>query len=131
MSEYAKPLPQIDALTKGFWEHARAGKLAVQVCLACGDAHFPACPVCPECLSDRQEWRATSGRGRLESWVEFHRAYWPGFAAELPYRACLVKLEEGPILISNLVGDPAEIGDPVHAVFEKVTDAVTLPKFSR
>ncbi len=131
MSEYAKPLPQIDALTKGFWEHARAGKLAVQVCLACEDAHFPACPVCPECLSDRQEWRATSGRGRLESWVEFHRAYWPGFAAELPYRACLVKLEEGPILISNLVGDPAEIGDPVHAVFEKITDAVTLPKFSR
>ncbi len=128
---YNKPLPQIDALTRGFWEHARAGRLAIQVCDACGHAHFPASPVCPECLSDRQQWKPTGGRGILESFVEFHRAYWPGFQQELPYRVGLVRLAEGPLLLSNLVGAEAKVGDAVHAVFEKVTGEVTLPKFTR
>ena len=131
MSEtYAKPLPEITPLTAGFWEHARAGRLSVQVCQNCGDIHFPASPVCPACLSDAQEWRPASGRGTLESWVEFHRAYWPGFQADLPYRACLVRLEEGPLLLSNLVGADGTIGDAVHVVFERVTEAITLPKFT-
>jgi len=104
----------------------------VQVCGNCGDAHFPPSPVCPECLSDAQDWKPVSGRGTLESWVEFHRAYWPGFAAELPYSACLVRLAEGPLLISNLVGDTtsAKLGAAVHVVFETVTETLSLPKFA-
>jgi uncharacterized OB-fold protein len=128
---YDKPLPKIDAVNRGFWEHARAQRLAMQKCRACGDLHFPPGPVCPNCLSEDQEWMPVSGRGWLESWVEFHRAYWPGFAGELPYRACLIRLEEGPILISNLVGPPAECGDAVTVVFDPVTPEVTLPKFTR
>jgi uncharacterized OB-fold protein len=128
---YDKPLPQITPLTKGFWDFAKQERLAMQVCQACGDIHFPASPVCPKCLGDAQEWQPVSGRGRLESWVEFHRAYWPGFAGDLPYRVCLVKLDEGPLLVSNLVGEDAAIGDAVRVVFEPVTDAVTLPKFRR
>lgn len=128
---YDKPLPVITPLTRGFWEHAKQGKLAMQVCTDCGDIHFPPSPVCPKCLSDAQEWRPVSGRGQLESWVEFHRAYWPGFAADLPYRVCLVKLDEGPLLASNLVGEQPEIGAPVEVVFERVTDEVTLPKWRR
>ena len=128
---YNKPLPQIDALTRGFWEHARAGKLAVQVCDACGDKHFPASPVCPNCLRDKQQWRPASGRGTLESWVEFHRAYWPGFQGDLPYRVALVRLAEGPLMLTNMVGDMPKIGDAVQAVFDKVTDDVTLPQFTK
>ncbi len=128
---YAKPLPAITPLTQGFWDHAKLHRLAMQVCTACGDVHFPASPVCRKCLSEAQEWRPVSGRGRLESWVEFHRSYWPGFAADLPYRACLVKLDEGPLLISNLVGEVPPIGHAVQVVFEKVTAEVTLPKFKR
>lgn len=128
---YDKPLPVIDALTKGFWDLAKARRLAAQVCDACGDVHFPASPVCPKCLGEDQAWRPVSGRGRLESWVEYHRAYWPGFVAELPYRVCLIQLEEGPLLVSNLVGEPAEVGDAVQVVFEDVTDEITLPKFRR
>jgi uncharacterized protein len=128
---YGKPLPDITPLTKGFWDYARQHLLALQTCTACGDVHFPASPVCPICLSDAQIWRPVSGLGRLESWVEFHRAYWPGFAADLPYRVCLIKLDEGPLMISNLVGEQPEIGDPVKVVFETVTDDIALPKFTR
>lgn len=129
---YNKPLPQITPLDRPFWEHAQRSELVVQRCDACGDLHVPASPVCPSCLSSEQSWKQMSGRGTLESWVDFHRAYWDGFKEELPYRVCLIKLEEGPLLVSNLVaGDGVvEIGVEVHVVFEKATDEITLPKFA-
>jgi uncharacterized OB-fold protein len=130
---YEKPLPQPDALSAPFWENAHKGKLSVQACEDCGDRHFPPTPVCPHCLSSRQSWQAVSGRGTLLSWTVFHRAYWPAFQHELPYAVCLVRLEEGPVLVSNFAsGEPTEglaAGRPVEAVFEKITDEVTLPKF--
>lgn len=130
---YAKPLPRVDALTKPFWELARDHKLAVQACADCGDRHFPPSPVCPACLSKEQEWEIVSGRGTLVSWVQFHRAYWPGFTPDLPYDVCLVALDEGPMMVSNLVGaadGEAAVGARVEVTFEKVTDAFTLPKFT-
>ncbi len=130
MDTYTKPLPRPNALTRPFWDHARAGRLAVQRCEACGDRHFPASPVCPHCNSDRQSWEPVSGRGTLESWVEFHRAYWPGFTDDVPYDVCLVRLEEGPLLVSNLIGGTAgaKLGEAVELVFDRVTDEITLPK---
>jgi uncharacterized OB-fold protein len=128
---YDKPLPKINEVNQGFWDNARAGKLSVQQCKACGDKRYPPSPVCPKCLSPNQEWVAVSGKAALESWVDFHRAYWDGFKGDLPYRVCLVRLAEGPVMVSNLVGpsDHAKIGAAVEVVFDAVTDDVTLPKF--
>ena len=128
---YAKPLPHLDALNRPFWEHAREGRLAVQVCADCGDRHFPPSPVCPNCLGADQNWQPVSGRGTLESWIDVHRAYWPGFSDELPYRVCLVRLQEGVLLVSNLAGESGEarLGAAVQAVFEPATAEITLPKF--
>ncbi len=129
---YNKPLPRIDTLNKPFWDAAKQNRLVVQCCTACGDTRFPPSPVCPRCLSPDQTWKDASGRGTLQSWVEFHRAYWDGFKPELPYKVCLVQLEEGPLLVSNLVGSDAnaKLGAPVRVVFEPATDEVTLPKFT-
>jgi uncharacterized OB-fold protein len=131
---YGKPLPDSsDPLTAPFWAHARARQLAVQRCAQCGDLHFPPTQVCPICLAEHQEWRVVSGRGSVLSWVRFHRAYWPGFQRELPYDVCLITLDEGPTLLSNLVDPPEDgirTGLRVHAVFEEVTPDVTLPKFA-
>ncbi|MBR0656152.1 Zn-ribbon domain-containing OB-fold protein [Plastoroseomonas arctica] len=128
----AKPRPKIDNVNRGFWDNARAQKFSVQKCAACADVHFPGSPVCPRCLSENQSWVEISGRGTLLSWARFHRAYWVSFRADLPYLVCLVGLEEGPLLVSNLVGVESEdiiIGADVDAVFEKVDDELTLPKF--
>jgi len=128
---YSKPLPRLDPLIRPFWEHAKAGRLAVQRCDDCGDRHFPPSPICPACNSDRQSWTPVSGRGTLESWVAFHRAYWPGFQPDLPYDVCLVRLAEGPLLVSNLLGgaEGAKLGAAVEVVFDPVTDTITLPKW--
>jgi uncharacterized OB-fold protein len=131
--EYRKPLPKLDPINRGFWEHARDEKLAVQACPACGDRRLPPSPVCPTCLGDKQEWAVVSGKGTLLSWITFHRAYWPGFSPELPYDVCLVQLDEGPILVSNLVGTEGrevQVGGRVQVVFERATDEITLPKFT-
>lgn len=128
----AKPRPRIDSVSRGFWDNARAGRLSVQRCDECADLHFPGSPVCPKCLSESQSWVPVSGRGTLLSWVRFHRAYWDGFHADLPYLVALVGLEEGPMLMTNIVGAAPEdlkIGQGVEAVFDKVDEEVTLPKF--
>ena len=131
MDTIAKPLPRLDPLTRPFWEHAQAGRLAVQVCDACGDKHFPPSPICPNCNSDAQSWQPVSGGGTLESWVTFHRAYWPGFAPDLPYDVCLVRLAEGPLILGNIDGDTASarLGAAVEVWFDPVSDEVTLPKW--
>ena len=129
---YNKPLPRIDALTAPFWAAAKQGKLLLQHCPTCGDIRFPPGPVCPKCLAGNQDWIESSGKGVLESWIDMHRAYWDGFKSDLPYRVCLVSLEEGPVIVSNLIDrtENLRIGAPVKVVFDAVTDDVTLPKFT-
>lgn len=61
-----------------------------------------------------------------------HRAYWDGFKDDLPYRVCLVRLDEGPVLVSNLLDktDDLRMGAAVRVVFDAVTEDVKLPKFA-
>ena len=49
-----------------------------------------------------------SGRGKVFSFVIFHRVYHPAFAEEVPYVVALVELDEGPRLLTNIVGVPPE-----------------------
>lgn len=128
---YTKPLPRIDTTNKGFWDAAKENRLVVQQCDDCTHTFYPPSHVCPTCLSSNLSWRQCSGRGTLEGWIDMHRAYWDGFRDDLPYRVCLVKLEEGPLLVSNLVGDNEnpKFRQPVKVVFEPITDEFTLPKW--
>ena len=130
--DYKKPLPEVDPLTKPYWDNALKHKLSVQYCTECGHQHFPASPVCPSCLSDLQDWKIVSGKATLISWVKFHRAYWDGYRMELPYDVCLVQIDEGPLLLSNFHGPvPANVhaGMKMRAVFHDVTALVSLVSF--
>lgn len=129
---YNKPLPKLDTLNRPFWAAAKEGKLLLQHCPSCGDVRFPPGPVCPKCLEGDQDWIESSGKGVLESWIDMHRAYWDGFKDDLPYRVCLVRLEEGPVVVSSLVDktDNLRMGAPVKVVFDAVTEEVTLPRFT-
>lgn len=129
-----KPRPKPDVFNKAFWEHANQGRLTVQRCDDCAHSHYPGTPVCPGCLSSRQSWVPVSGRGELLSWVRFHRAYWDGFREDVPYAVILVGLEEGPLMLSNLLGAEPEdlkIGDKLEVAFDRVDDELMLPKFRK
>lgn len=136
MGAYLKPLPSIDALTRPYWENAQRHVLSVQHCKACGHHQFPPGPVCGECLSEDLEWKPVSGLASLVSWAEFHRAYWPGFADDIPYNVAVVQLDEGPQIISNLVAALADKPEQLHqglrlsAVFDDVTPDISLVRFT-
>lgn len=132
MSDYRKPLPHITPDNRPFWEATRRHELRLPRCLECGYVRYPLGPLCPQCLSERCEWQRLTGRGKISSWVVFHKAYFPAFADDIPYAVVQVELEEGPRLTSNLVGvpnDAIKIGMPVEVVFDDVTPDITLHRF--
>jgi hypothetical protein len=58
--------------------------------------------------------------------------YFPAFESEIPYNVAYVTLDEGPRLMTNLVGvenDAIECDMNVMVVFEDVTEEISLPKF--
>jgi uncharacterized OB-fold protein len=131
-TEYKKPLPTLTDENRPFWEGAREGRLVMQKCGACGHIRYPISHVCPDCLSYEFEWTPLSGRGEVFSYVVFYQLYNKAFADDIPYNVALIQLDEGPRMMSNIVGvdnDTVKVGDKVEAAFEKATDEITIPKF--
>lgn len=130
----AKPLPVISDFNRPFWEAAHCHELRLQRCNSCGKVWAPNGPVCPHCFSEDYKWHKLSGRGKIASWVVFHKLYHPSFARELPYNVAFVELQEGPRLIANIVGienADLKIGMPVEVVFEDVNEKISIPKFRK
>jgi uncharacterized OB-fold protein len=127
-SEYNKPLPAISSLNKPYWDGLKNRELRLQRCDECGAIWYPPSPLCPACWSRKFTWTRLSGRGRVSSWVVFFR----GYDDALPYNVAEVQLDEGPRLLTNLIGvanDHIRAGMPVEVVFDDVTPEITLAKF--
>lgn len=133
MTDQAKPLPTLSDDNRPFWQATKKNELRMQQCLDCRHIRYPINHVCPRCLSDKAEWKQLSGRGEVFSYIVFHQVYHPGFAKDVPYNVAMIQLEEGPRMISNVVGVPVDqvkVGDKVEAVFDPVTEDITVPRFS-
>ena len=126
-----RSLPEPTPETQHFWDGTREGELRLQRCQDCGHTYFPPRPFCPACASRNVEAFAASGRGSLLSYVINHRPH-PSFDG--PYAIAVVKLDEGPTLMSNIV-DCAQTPEalvldmPLEVVFEEQDDSITLPLF--
>jgi uncharacterized OB-fold protein len=128
----SKPRPRPAPESLPFWEAARAHRLQLPRCNACSRHWFPPARRCPHCLSSDLVWVEASGRGRIYSFVVFHRVYHPAFESDVPYVVAIVELDEGPRLLTNIVGTPPEdvrCDMRVRVIFEDFND-YTLPKFA-
>ncbi|AJE49212.1 Zn-ribbon domain-containing OB-fold protein [Celeribacter indicus] len=117
-----------------YWEGARDGRLMFQKCGACGTVQFPPRFHCASCWEETPEWIESTGRGRVESFTVVRRAPLPEFRDKVPYVVAAVRVEEGPRMITNLVGEDAlgvRIGDEVRVTFETNAQGDTLPQFKR
>jgi uncharacterized protein len=92
--------------TEHFWAGTLAGELRIQHCNNCGRYYFYPRPFCRYCQSRDVEWRKVSGNGRLVSYIINYRPV-PPAAADQPQVIALVELDEGPRMLTNIVGvDP-------------------------
>ena len=114
-----------DALTNPWWEHLASGSLALPRCADCSGWHFQPRPACPHCGSQAISWQPASGRGRVYSFTVVHRAPSPAFAPQVPYVIAIVTTDEGPHLMTRLVGiDPGavQIGDRVRVRLDSLAE---------
>jgi uncharacterized OB-fold protein len=124
-------LPSPDAETVPYWEAAREGRFLLKRCNGCGAAHFYPRPFCPHCWSDDVEWFEASGRATLYTFSIVRRNDLPPFNERVPYVAAVVDLEEGPRMITNVIGcefDAVEIGMALTVAFREDGD-YSLPVF--
>ena len=126
-----RPLPEATPETQHFWDGTREGELRLQRCGDCSETYFPPRPFCPGCGSKNVEVYAASGKGTLLSYVINHRPH-PSFDGL--YAIALVKLDEGPTMMSNVVEceqtpEALTLDMPLEVTFEKQNDDITLPLF--
>jgi hypothetical protein len=129
---YTRPIPEADAESIEFYEGARRHELMLMRCGACGAWRLPSRPRCPDCWSTDTEWARASGRGTLYSYGIMHQKF-PGFEDETPFQYAVVELEEGPRIVSNVVGVPEEdlrCDMALRAVFDNVSEDTTLIRFT-
>jgi uncharacterized OB-fold protein len=128
-----KPVPRPAPESLPYWQAARGHRLELPRCNACGKFWFPPSQCCPHCLAADFAWTPVSGKGKVFSFVTFHRVYHPAFARDVPYVVALVELEEGPRMLTNIVGvAPEKVACemPVKVVFDDVAEDVAVPKFT-
>lgn len=117
------PVPSPE--TENFWKEARAGRLALRYCRSCEQFHYYPRSICPHCFSDQTEWRAARGSGTIHVFSVMRRA-------PVPYAVAYVELDEGPLMISNIVHcdfDALRIGQRVKLGFEPF-EGGSLPVFA-
>ena len=125
--------PQPTHISRPFWDACKEHRLILQRCEGCASYVFYPGYICPHCGGDQLQWQQVSGRGRIHSFSVIHHPADPVFAQSTPYVLALIELEEGPTMMSNIVGEDrfeAAIGDAVEVQFED-TGEVTLPRFRR
>jgi uncharacterized OB-fold protein len=131
-ADFEKPLPAPTRWSLPFWEGTKEGKLLLKRCTNCGTIDHPPYLFCTNCSGEEAEWIEASGKATLYAYaINVYGVPFP-FIEDLPYVLGLVDIEEGPRMISNIVGcahEDLKNGMPLEVVFEEAAEGVVLPKW--
>lgn len=124
------PPPTPTELSAPFWAAAAEGRLKLQRCADC--RRFAAYPreICAQCWGRSHAWEDVGGFAHVETFTRVHQAGNAGWQVATPYVLALVRLAEGPVLLTHLLVDGRVpcIGAACRVAFTKVGDW-TLPFF--
>lgn len=126
----------IEDVRDAFWRACSEGTLRIQRCESCSQWQFYPRYLCRHCGSLEVLWQEASGEATIESYSVVHRGAGE-FAALAPYVVAVVRLHEGPTMMTNIVGEgmdsldltAIDIGTRVRVAFERRGDKV-LPLFT-
>ena len=130
--EFQHPSPYPDWETRGYWEGCGRHELVLQRCRACRTVQHRPRAVCATCLSSDIEHFVASGRGTVYTSSVTNQNQAPPFAGSCPYVLAYVELEEGPRILTNIVGcepEAVSIGMPVQVDFYDVEGGLAVPRF--
>jgi uncharacterized OB-fold protein len=109
-----------------FWRETKSRyNLTGNKCGVCGTVYFPPRPVCTRCHREsigRMEESRLKGTGEVLTWTLVHEPR-PDFEIQVPYILAIVRLDEGPAILAQLVDcapGQVAIGTRVHSVFRKI-----------
>ncbi len=128
----AKPTPRPSPESQPYWQAASEHRLEIPRCNACGEHWFPPSRSCPHCLSADITFAHVTGRGKVYSFIIYDRVYHPAFAGDVPYVVGLVELDEGPRMITNIVGiapEDVRCEMRVEVDFRPAGDGLAIPCF--
>lgn len=123
--------------TRAYWEGCGRHEIVLQRCRDCSAVQHRPRRLCVSCFSDDIEHFVASGRGTVHTFTVTNQNGLPAFRNACPYVLAYVALEEGPQLMTNIVGcNPEEvrIGLPVVVEFcdvdgDKGDGASAVPRF--
>jgi uncharacterized OB-fold protein len=127
-----KPLPTPSEVSAPYWHGLKEHRVLMQRCTSCNRLQFYPRSGCRSCGGTELVWDEMSGRGTVYSYTVIHRAPFAAFAKDVPYVYALIALDEGPRVIATIDTDidRVEVDMPVQAIFDDVTDEITLLRFS-
>ena len=97
------PGPTATTVSAPFWDALNRETFALQHCVDCGQWVFYPRAQCPHCWSAHLNWKRASGRGNLATWSVQDRPGHPGWQSVAPYAVGLVRLAEGPTMLSHIL----------------------------
>ena len=124
------PAPTPTELSRPFWQAANDGRLVIQRCDACGHYRWTPQILCTRCMAEPFTWTEVSGRGRVHSFTVVHRP--PTHEFKAPFVLAVVELDEGPLMLTQIVGedrDATAIGAPVEVAFTRASPEINLYTF--
>src|SRR6056297_1143604 len=123
-------VPPSSALSDVFYAGCREGRLLLQYCSDCERWQFYPRILCSHCGGRGLHWRPATGSGRVATFTVFRHPVSPAY--ETPYVVALVDLEEGPRMMSHIVGcepESVEVGAAVTLSFEAWSESLSMPVF--
>ena len=93
---------------------AAEGRFELQNCNECGAWQYPPREACERCLSVRLTWKPVDGRGELLSDTVVRHSNELYHRERVPFRVGLVRLQEGPMLLTLLHQDCSASPSPVR-----------------
>ncbi|MEQ8442601.1 MAG: OB-fold domain-containing protein [Alphaproteobacteria bacterium] len=116
-----------DPTTEAFWAACQEHRLTVQSCRDCGGNQMYPRGHCVTCGGDNLEMVDVSGRGEIYSLTTVRIPVTDDLTP--PYFLALVDLDEGPRLLTNIVGESARIGDRVAVEWRARDGLPPIPVF--
>lgn len=102
-------------------------------CQSCKAWQFYPRGFCTACGGEQVAFEQASGRGVIRSFTIIRRAVLPAYKNDLPFAVALIKLDEGPVMMSRVVTDGAseslQIGRRVTVEFQPWAEGQQLPVF--